>query len=80
VTRKRQPRCRYRMNYLGRHFCREMWTRNLMAEAEELHFGCPENCARYLADIYDSADLEERIEREYDGVASGGRVPPAKKE
>ena len=77
---KRHPRCMYRMNYLGRHYCRWIWSKNLLAEAEELHHGCHANCPNYSADIYDSADLEERIEREYDGVASGGRVPPAKKE
>ncbi len=80
MTSKRHPRCRFRMNYIGRKYCREVWSRNLMAEAEELHFGCPDNCQRYQADIYDVGEVETPIEQEYDGVSSGGRVPPTEKE
>ena len=68
---KRRPRCRYRLDYLGRPLCRAAWKRDLMAEAKHIPLGCPEDCPDYQADIYEVGSLEAPIEQEYDDAAAG---------
>jgi len=72
---KRRPRCRYRLDYLGRPLCRAIWKRDLMAEAKHIPLGCPEDCPDYQADIYEVGPLEQPIEQEYDGGADDGKDP-----
>ena len=51
-----RQRCTYRMDYLGRHYCRFAWRMDIMAEPKELHHGCPVNCEDYKAGFGETND------------------------
>ena len=64
---RRRPRCQWRLDIIGRPYCREVWCRDLMAEAKELILGCPWGCPDYHAQIpsliweeYPEADTEDQ--------------------
>lgn len=59
---KPRPRCAFRLDYLGRHYCRESWRREMMSEAKEIPYGCPINCEEYKAAFpteYDEPSVEK---------------------
>ena len=62
-----RPRCTYRLDYLGRHYCRFRWCMDIMSEPQELHHGCPVDCSSYKAAF--GADLEPpQVAKSKDGA------------
>lgn len=78
---KRRPRCRFHLLYLGRELCREVWRKDIMAEAKELSFGCPEDCPDYGHPVQSAVATagsfrDAALAQGGDVVARRGRPPP----
>jgi len=61
-----RPRCAYRLDYGGHTYCKFAWKTDIMAEAKELHHGCPVNCEDYHAAF--PAENEPQVEKSKDGA------------